>query len=84
MLGNGLKKNSPIVAKQWLSEMLAVATNTHTKIEELLNVSFFMWSVSYQGMSVISSSQKFLFQFYNWNFNAVCTYNYTMALMFCS
>jgi hypothetical protein len=39
-----LGKNPPIVARH----VIAV-TNTHATIEELLDVSFSMWPVSYQG-----------------------------------
>jgi hypothetical protein len=38
----------PIIARQRLGKNVTVATNTHTKIEELLDVSLYMWSISYQ------------------------------------
>jgi hypothetical protein len=38
----------PIIAKQWLSKSVTVATNTHATIEELLDTSFPMQSVLYQ------------------------------------
>jgi hypothetical protein len=41
------KKETTIVAKQRLTEVIA-ATNTHVKIEDLLNVLFSIRSVSYQ------------------------------------
>jgi hypothetical protein len=54
-------KNPPIVARQPLGRNVTVVTNTHTTIEELLDVPFSMWPVLYQGKA-ISSSQNFLFQ----------------------
>jgi hypothetical protein len=44
-----LGKNPPIVARQRLGRNLTSVTNTHTTIEELLEASFSMWPVSYQG-----------------------------------
>jgi hypothetical protein len=44
-----LGKNSPLVASQRLSEKITAVTNTHATIEEFLDTSFSMWSVSYQG-----------------------------------
>jgi hypothetical protein len=38
----------PILARQQLGKNVNAATNTHATIEELLNKSFSMWSVSYQ------------------------------------
>jgi hypothetical protein len=43
-----LGKNPPIAAKQRLRRNTAVP-NTHATIEELLDASFSMWPVSYQG-----------------------------------
>jgi hypothetical protein len=40
---------SSIVARQRLGKKVIAATNTHATIEELLDVSFSIWSVSYQG-----------------------------------
>jgi hypothetical protein len=40
--------NPPIVARQRLGRNVTAVTNTHG-IEELLNASFSMWPVSYQG-----------------------------------
>jgi hypothetical protein len=37
-----------VCAKQRLGESVTPATNTHATVEELLDVSFSMWSVSYQ------------------------------------
>jgi hypothetical protein len=45
-----LGKNPPIVARQWLGRDVTELTNTHATIEELLDASFSMWPVSYQGM----------------------------------
>jgi hypothetical protein len=42
-------KNLPIVARQRLDRNVTAIRNTHTTIEELLNVSFSMWPVSFQG-----------------------------------
>jgi hypothetical protein len=39
---------SPIIARQRLSKNVTTAMITHTTIEELLNASFSMWSVSRQ------------------------------------
>jgi hypothetical protein len=44
-----LGKNPPIVARQQLGRNVIKVTNTHTAIEELLDTSFSMWPVSYQG-----------------------------------
>jgi hypothetical protein len=52
-----LGKNSLIVARR---NVTAVA-NTHVTIDELLDASFSMWPVSYQGKQAISSSHNFLF-----------------------
>jgi hypothetical protein len=38
-----------IVSRQRLGRNFAAVTNTHTTIEELLDVSSSVWSVSYQG-----------------------------------
>jgi hypothetical protein len=56
-----LSKNRPIVARQRLSKSITAATNTHATIEELLDASFSMRSVSCQGKQVIKSSQNILF-----------------------
>jgi hypothetical protein len=55
-----LGKNPVIIARQWLSRNVTVVTNTHATIEELLDASFSMWPMSYQGKYAISSSQNFL------------------------
>jgi hypothetical protein len=39
---------SPTAARQGLGKNVTAATNTHATIEELLDASFFMRSVSYQ------------------------------------
>jgi hypothetical protein len=44
-----LGKNLPIVARQRLGRNVTAVTNTHATIEELLDASFSMWPVSYQG-----------------------------------
>jgi hypothetical protein len=44
-----LGKNPPIIARQWLSRNVTAVTNTHATIEELLDVSFSMWPMLYQG-----------------------------------
>jgi hypothetical protein len=44
-----LGKNPPIVARQRLGRNVTVVTNTHATIEELLDASFSMWPVTYQG-----------------------------------
>jgi hypothetical protein len=49
-----------IVARQWLGRNVTTVANTDVPIEELLDASFSMWSVSYQGEQAISSSQNFL------------------------
>jgi hypothetical protein len=58
LLGNG--KNPSTVARQRLGRNVTAVTNTHATIEELLEASFSMWPVSYQGKQAISSSQNFL------------------------
>jgi hypothetical protein len=40
-------KNPPIIAR--LGSNFTAVTNTHAAIEELLDTSFSMWPVSYQG-----------------------------------
>jgi hypothetical protein len=42
-------KNPPIIARQRVGRNVTAVTNTHTTIEELLDASFSMWPVSYQG-----------------------------------
>jgi hypothetical protein len=49
-------KNSLIIARQQLCKNVTVATNTHSKIEELFDSSFSMRSVSYKGKQAMSSS----------------------------
>jgi hypothetical protein len=44
-----LGKIPPIVATQRLGRNVAAVTNTHATTEELLDASFSMWPVSYQG-----------------------------------
>jgi hypothetical protein len=44
-----LGKNHPIVARQRLGRNVTALTNTRATIEELLDASFSMWPVSYQG-----------------------------------
>jgi hypothetical protein len=61
LLGNYSVKIHLIVATQWLDRNVTTVTNTHATIEELLDASFSMWSVSYQGKLAIISSQNFLF-----------------------
>jgi hypothetical protein len=50
-----------MVARQLLGKIFTTLTNTHVTIAELLDASFSMWPMSYQGKEVISSSQNFLF-----------------------
>jgi hypothetical protein len=61
LLGNCSVKIPPIVARKWLGRNVTAVTYTHVTIEELLDASFSMWPVSYQGKYAISSSQNFLF-----------------------
>jgi hypothetical protein len=49
-----------IVARQRLGKNVTALTNTHTKIKELLDESFSMSPVSYEGNYAISSSLNFL------------------------
>jgi hypothetical protein len=44
-----LGKNPPIGARQGLGRNVTAITNTHATIEKLLDASFSMWHVSYQG-----------------------------------
>jgi hypothetical protein len=44
-----LGKNLPVVARQRFGRNVTAVTNTHATIEELLDASFPMWPVSYQG-----------------------------------
>jgi hypothetical protein len=48
LLNNGSVK-IPTVVRQRLSIKVTAVTNTHATIEELLDASFSMWPVSYQG-----------------------------------
>jgi hypothetical protein len=57
-----LGKNPLIVARQRLGRNITAVTNTHATIEELLDSSFSMWPVSYQGKYKINSSQNFLYE----------------------
>jgi hypothetical protein len=43
------KNNLLIVATQRLDRNVIAARNTHATIEEMLDASFTMWPVSYQG-----------------------------------
>jgi hypothetical protein len=54
-----LGKNPLIVVRKRLGRNVTAVTNTHP-IEKLLDASFSMWPVSYQGKWAISSSQNFL------------------------
>jgi hypothetical protein len=54
-------KNLQNVARQRLSKKVTAARNTQARIEELLNESFSMSSMSFQGKQAISSSQNFFF-----------------------
>jgi hypothetical protein len=60
-----------------------VVTNTHATIEELLDASFSMWPVTYQGKYAISSSQNFLLVVKS---STICTvapfYTFCYCLMF--
>jgi hypothetical protein len=49
LLGNGSVKIPLIDARQRLGISVNVVTNTHVTLEELLDASFSMWPVSYQG-----------------------------------
>jgi hypothetical protein len=44
-----LGKHPPVVARQRLGRNVTAVTDTHATIEELLDASFSMWPVSYQG-----------------------------------
>jgi hypothetical protein len=44
-----LGKNPPIVARQRLGRNVTAVRNTYATIEKLLDASFSMWPVSYQG-----------------------------------
>jgi hypothetical protein len=44
-----LGKHPLIVARQRLGRNVTAVTNIHAKIKELLDASFSMWPVSYQG-----------------------------------
>jgi hypothetical protein len=59
-----LGKNPPIVARQRLDRNVTAVTNTRAAIEELLDASFSMWPVSYQGKSrrlVLPRTSCFIF-----------------------
>jgi hypothetical protein len=75
LLGNGsvknpltvarqrIGKNPHIDARQRLARNVTALTNTQETIEELLDASFSMWPVMYQGKKAISSSQNSLYVF---------------------
>jgi hypothetical protein len=44
-----LGKNPPVVVRQRRGRNVTAVTNSHATIEELLDSSFSMWPVSYQG-----------------------------------
>jgi hypothetical protein len=44
-----LGKNAPIVTRQRLGRTVAAVSNTHATTEELLDASFLLRPVSYQG-----------------------------------
>jgi hypothetical protein len=48
-----------IVARQRLGKNITAETNTQVTIEELLDASFSIWPVSYQGKEAISYSLNF-------------------------
>jgi hypothetical protein len=50
----------PIVARQRLGRNVTAVTNTHATVVELLDATFSIWPVSYQGNQAITSSQNFL------------------------
>jgi hypothetical protein len=64
LLGNGSLKIPPIVARR-LGRNVTAVTNTRKTREELLDASFSMWPVSYQGKYAITSSQNFLLFVYS-------------------
>jgi hypothetical protein len=45
-----LRKNPLIVARQRLSRNVTAVTNTHARIQKLLDTLFSMWPVSYEGI----------------------------------
>jgi hypothetical protein len=45
-----LGKNHPNVARQRVGRTVTAVTNTNATIEKLLDASFPMWPMSYQGM----------------------------------
>jgi hypothetical protein len=49
LLGNRSVKKSLTVARQRLGRNITAVTNTHATIEELLNASFSVWPMLYQG-----------------------------------
>jgi hypothetical protein len=51
----------PTVARQGIGRNVTAATNIHATIEELLDASFSMWPVLYQGKWAISSYRNFLY-----------------------
>jgi hypothetical protein len=60
LLDNGSVKIPLSSSRQQLDKTVTAATNTHATIEELLDASFSMRFVSYQGRQTVSSSQIFL------------------------
>jgi hypothetical protein len=54
-----------IVARQRIGRNVTAVTNTHATLGVLLDASFSLWPVSYEGKQAISSSQNFLYFFQN-------------------
>jgi hypothetical protein len=51
----------PIVARQLLGKNVTATTNTHATIEELLDASFYMRSLSYQSRRLVLPRTSFFY-----------------------
>jgi hypothetical protein len=47
-----VEREETAIARRWLGKHVPVAVNVHTAVEELLEIMFYMWSVSYQILSM--------------------------------
>jgi hypothetical protein len=58
-----LHKCVSITSKQWASKIIIMLMNSHITVGELLEVKFYVWSLSYQRKVVNCSSQRFCLWF---------------------
>jgi hypothetical protein len=77
LLGNDSVKSLPIVARQRLRENFTAATCSHAVIEELLDASFSIRSVSYEGkffpelVALLHKCPQVLVKWVSWTYGAI-------------